>query len=403
MGGMLRIKHPLRSRPWLAAGFLLPLLAGCQMVVLDPAGDVAQQQGDLVVISTLLMLIIIVPVMAMTALFAWKYRATNTAATYKPDWDHSTQLELLIWAVPLLIIICLGAVTWVGTHLLDPYRPLARTAPGKAVQADVKPLEVQVVALHWKWLFIYPERGIATVNELAVPEGRPLRFRISSSSVMNSFYVPAMAGQIYAMPGMETKLNAVFNQTGNYEGFSANYSGAGFSNMRFGVRSMTPAGFERWVEGARERGTTLDRAAYLTLERPSEKEPVRRYASVEAGLFDRVVNLCVEPGKMCMHDMMAIDERGGMGRAGLYNVRQLSYDKFAARGTGDTASDRYIAENCANPELLNNSLARVEDRPVDLAALTGAGLSRPQSRPLLQPRRDERQAAKVAVNMEPAS
>lgn len=400
---MLRIKQSLRARPWMAAFALLPLLGGCQMVVLDPAGDVAQQQGDLVVISTLLMLIIIVPVMALTGLFAWKYRATNTAATYKPDWDHSTQLELLIWAVPLLIIICLGAVTWVGTHMLDPYRPLARTAPGRAVEAGVKPLEVQVVALHWKWLFIYPEQGIATVNELAVPEGRPLRFRISSSSVMNSFYVPAMAGQIYAMPGMETKLNAVFNQTGNYEGFSANYSGAGFSNMRFGVRSMTPAGFERWVEGARQRGTVLDRAAYLTLERPSEKEPVRRYASVEAGLFDRVVNLCVEPGKMCMHDMMAIDERGGMGRAGLYNVRQLSYDKFAARGTGDTASDRYIAENCANPELLNKSLARVEDRPVDLAALTGAGLSRPQSRPLVQPRRDERQAAKVAVNMEPAS
>ena len=153
--------------------------------------------------------------------------------------------------MPLLIIICLGAVTWVGTHLLDPYRPLARTAPGQPVGTDVKPLEVQVVALHWKWLFIYPEQGIATVNELAVPEGRPLRFRISSSSVMNSFYVPAMAGQIYAMPGMETKLNAVFNETGNYEGFSANYSGAGFSNMRFGVRSMTPAGFERWAAQAR--------------------------------------------------------------------------------------------------------------------------------------------------------
>lgn len=359
------------------------------MIVLDPAGDVARQQGDLVVISTLLMLIIIVPVMALTCWFAWKYRAANTQATYKPDWDHSTQLELLIWAVPLLIIICLGAVTWVGTHLLDPYRPLARTAPGQPVGADVKPLEVQVVALHWKWLFIYPEQGIATVNELAVPEGRPLKFRISSSSVMNSFYVPAMAGQIYAMPGMETKLHAVFNETGNYEGFSANYSGAGFSNMRFGVRSMTPAGFERWANQARERGTTLDRAAYLKLERPSEKEPVRRYATVETGLFDRVVNMCVEPGKMCMHDMMAIDQRGGMGRAGLYNVRELSYDKFAARGTGATASDRYIAENCSNPELLGTSLARVEDQPVDLAQLTGAGLSRPRSGPLSAPRNSD--------------
>lgn len=384
---------PMRARPMLAALSLLPLLGGCGMVVLDPAGDVARQQGDLVVISTLLMLIIIVPVMALTGWFAWKYRAANTAATYKPDWDHSTQLELLIWAVPLLIIICLGAVTWVGTHLLDPYRPLARTAPGQPVGADVKPLEVQVVALHWKWLFIYPEQGIATVNELAVPEGRPLKFRISSSSVMNSFYVPAMAGQIYAMPGMETKLHAVFNETGNYEGFSANYSGAGFSNMRFGVRSMTEAGFERWASQAKARGTTLDRAAYLKLERPSEKEPVRRYAQVDSELFDRIVNMCVEPGKMCMHDMMAIDQRGGMGRAGLYNVRQLSYDKFAARGTGDTASDRYIAENCSNPELLGTSLARVEDQPVNLAELTGAGLSRPGTRALSPARNSDKPAS----------
>ncbi len=393
---------PMRARPMLASLSLLPLLGGCGMVVLDPAGDVARQQGDLVVISTLLMLIIIVPVMALTGWFAWKYRAANTAATYKPDWDHSTQLELLIWAVPLLIIICLGAVTWVGTHLLDPYRPLARTAPGQPVGADVKPLEVQVVALHWKWLFIYPEQGIATVNELAVPEGRPLKFRISSSSVMNSFYVPAMAGQIYAMPGMETKLHAVFNETGNYEGFSANYSGAGFSNMRFGVRSMTEAGFERWASQAKARGTTLDRAAYLKLERPSEKEPVRRYAQVDSELFDRIVNMCVEPGKMCMHDMMAIDQRGGMGRAGLYNVRQLSYDKFAARGTGDTGSDRYIAENCSNPELLGTSLARVEDQPVNLAELTGAGLSRPGAR-ALSPARDSDKPASARPALTPVS
>ncbi|AOG02497.1 ubiquinol oxidase, subunit II [Blastomonas sp. RAC04] len=393
---------PMRARPMLAALSLLPLLGGCGMVVLDPAGDVARQQGDLVVISTLLMLIIIVPVMALTGWFAWKYRAANTAATYKPDWDHSTQLELLIWAVPLLIIICLGAVTWVGTHLLDPYRPLARTAPGQPVGADVKPLEVQVVALHWKWLFIYPEQGIATVNELAVPEGRPLKFRISSSSVMNSFYVPAMAGQIYAMPGMETKLHAVFNETGNYEGFSANYSGAGFSNMRFGVRSMTEAGFERWASQAKARGTTLDRAAYLKLERPSEKEPVRRYAQVDSELFDRIVNMCVEPGKMCMHDMMAIDQRGGMGRAGLYNVRQLSNDKFAARGTGDTGSDRYIAENCSNPELLGTSLARVEDQPVNLAELTGAGLSRPGAR-ALSPARDSDKPASARPALTPVS
>lgn len=355
---------------------LLPLLGGCQMVVLDPAGDVARQQGNLVMISTALMLLIIIPVMAATVWFAWRYRATNTQATYAPDWDHSTQLELLIWAAPLLIIICLGAITWVGTHMLDPYRPLARTAPGQAVTAEVQPLEVQVVALHWKWLFIYPEQGIATVNELAVPKDRPLRFRISSSSVMNSFYIPALAGQIYAMPGMETKLHGVFNETGTFTGFSANYSGAGFSNMRFAVHSLDDAGFARWVDAARGKPGALDRAQYLKLERPSEKEPVQHFARVETDLFDRVVNLCVEPGKMCMHDMMAIDERGGMGLAGLYNVRALSYDKFTARGTGETASDRYIAENCPDPQRLGESLARSDAAPRSLAPLVGAGLSR---------------------------
>lgn len=320
-----------RLTPLLA---VLPLLSGCGMVVLDPAGDVAKQQGDLIVLSTALMLLIIVPVMALTVFFAWRYRAKNKAATYKPDWDHSTQLELVIWAAPLLIIICLGAVTWVATHLLDPYRPLARTAPGQPVAAETQPIEVQVVALDWKWLFIYPEQGVASVNELALPAHHPVRFRISSSSVMNSFYIPALAGQIYAMPGMETKLHGVFNQTGNFTGFSANYSGAGFSNMRFAVKSLDEAGFAAWVAKARSAGgATLDRPAYLALEKPSEKAPVQHYAAVEPQLFDAVVNMCVEPGKMCMHDMMSIDAKGGAGIAGIHNVRSLAYDKYAARGT----------------------------------------------------------------------
>ncbi|MES2452583.1 MAG: ubiquinol oxidase subunit II [Pseudomonadota bacterium] len=358
---------------------LLPLLAaamlgGCNMVVLDPAGDVARQQGNLVIASTALMLVIILPVMALTGLFAWRYRAANKEARYDPDWDHSTSLELVIWAAPLLIIICLGALTWVGTHLLDPYRPLARTAPGKPVAAHVRPLEVQVVALDWKWLFIYPELGIATVNEMAAPAGRPVRFRISASSVMNSFYIPALAGQIYAMPGMETPLNAVFDKTGDFSGFSANYSGAGFSSMRFRARSLGPGAFDAWVAEARRGGSTLDRAAYLKLERPSEQEPVRRFATVEAGLFDAVTNLCVEPGKMCMHDMMAIDARGGLGKAGLYNVRELAYDKFAGRGSGPFANRNFVGAMCATPMA---PTLRAPLRPGSLAPLAGAGLPLP--------------------------
>lgn len=370
----------LRLLPLVAAS--LPLLSGCGLVVLEPAGDVAQQQGDLIVLSTMLMLLVIVPVMLLTIYFAWRYRQKNKQATYKPDWDHSTQLELVIWAAPLLIIICLGAVTWVSTHLLDPYRPLARTAPGQPVAEDVKPLEVNVVALDWKWLFIYPEQGVATVNEFAAPVDRPIRFRISASSVMNSFYIPALAGQVYAMPGMETKLHGVFNKTGEFEGFSANYSGAGFSNMRFAAKSLSATDFDQWVakvKGGQEG--TLDRMAYLKLETPSEKEPARHFASVEPNIFDAIVNMCVEPGKMCAHDMMSIDAKGGAGIAGIQNVREVTYDKLAARGTGDFArwSVRYVAALCSSPLMSIN--AGPDATPVNPAPLSGAGLPRPDAAP----------------------
>ena len=299
--------------------WLLPLLlplAGCSTVVLNPAGDIASQQGDLIVIATLLMLIVIVPVIALTLFFAWRYRASNAQANYKPDWDHSTQLELVIWAVPLLIIIALGAITWITTHTLDPYRPLDRIAEGKPIPEGVEPLEVEVVALDWKWLFIYPEQGIATVNELAAPVDRPIRFKLTSSTVMNAFYVPELAGMIYAMPGMQTQLNAVINAPGEFEGFSANFSGAGFSHMRFKFHATDDAGFEAWVAKVRGSGEALERPAYLELEKPSEKEPARHYASVDAGLYDAILNRCVDPRRMCAHEMMAIDAAGGRPAAG---------------------------------------------------------------------------------------
>ena len=175
---------------------LAALLTGCDMVVMAPSGDIAMQQRDLIVISTVLMLLIVVPVMVLTGLFAWRYRASNTAARHDPDWHHSTQLELLIWAAPLLIVIALGAVTWIATHTLDPFRKLERMDATRPLPADVKPLRVQVVALDWKWLFFYPDYGIATVNEMAAPVDVPIEFQITSSTVMNSFFVPALAGQM---------------------------------------------------------------------------------------------------------------------------------------------------------------------------------------------------------------
>ncbi|CAN5353647.1 ubiquinol oxidase subunit II [soil metagenome] len=277
------------------------------MVVMNPMGDIALQQRNLVIFAMVLMLLIVIPVIALVGFFAWRYRASNKEARYEPNWDHSTQLELVIWAAPLLIVICLGAVTWTGTHLLDPYRPIERLSKDKPVVSNVKPLEVQVVALDWKWLFIYPEYGFATVNELAAPVDRPIKFRLTSSSVMNAFYVPTLAGMIYTMPSMETKLHAVINKPGNYAGFSSNYSGAGFSGMRFRFYGMNDADFEGWVARNRAATSSLSRALYVKLEDPTENVPVMRFGKVDPGLFDAVVNQCVRVGSTCMSDMMKKD------------------------------------------------------------------------------------------------
>ena len=330
--------------------FLALSLGGCQAVVLNPSGSIAAEQRDLLVQSTGLMLLIIVPVMALTVFFAWRYRQSNKAANYQPEWDHSTQLELVIWGAPLLIIICLGALTWMGTHLLDPYRPLNHNnASNQAAVNSAAPLEIEVVALDWKWLFIYPQYGIATVNEMAAPVDRPITFRITASSVMNSFYIPALAGQIYAMPGMETKLHAVMNQPGNYQGFSANYSGAGFSGMRFSFRSLDTAGFDGWVNGIKNGANALDRARYLALEKPSENVPVLTFAKVDPALYDAILNLCAQPGKMCRNQMAAIDAKGGLGLAGINNVLPLQYDKYARRGTVFGPMTTAVASICDKP------------------------------------------------------
>jgi cytochrome o ubiquinol oxidase subunit II len=348
---------------------LLPLavaLSGCNYVVLAPAGDIAAQQRDLVIISTVLMLLIVVPVMALTVLFAWRYRQSNTDARYEPEWDHSTSLELVIWSAPLLIIVCLGALTWMGTHLLDPYRTLGRIHADRAVDQSKAPLEVDVVALDWKWLFIYPDYGIATVNDLAAPVDRPINFRITASSVMNSFYIPALAGQIYAMPGMETKLHAVVNHAGTYRGFSANYSGAGFSGMHFNFQGLDDKGFDAWIASAKSGGGSLGRAEYLQLEKPSQNEPVRRYGTVDSDLYRLILNMCVETGKMCQSEMMAIDAKGGLGHEGLNNTLPLAYDKYARRGTALGPEPTFVAGTCTPDAPQGRTTASIT-APVDTA------------------------------------
>ena len=310
-------RAPRRATVPLAALAASLAMGGCDMVVMAPSGDVASQQSQLIVYSTVLMLIIVLPVMAAIAFFAWYYRESNEEARYEPDWDHSISLEIVVWTLPLAIIICLAGLTWVATHRLNPYEPITRLTADEPVEEGVEPLVVQVVALDWKWLFIYPEQGVAAVNEMAVPVNRPIEFHLTSTRVMNSFYVPALAGQIYAMPGMQTELNAVMNEPGVYHGFSANYSGSGFSFMHFDFHGLDAGGFDEWIAAAEGSEQILDARTFVELEQPSEKHPVTYYSDHVDDLWERVVNLCFKEGTLCQDDMMMVDALGGGGLEGL--------------------------------------------------------------------------------------
>ncbi|AJE48043.1 ubiquinol oxidase subunit II [Celeribacter indicus] len=299
-------------------------LSGCQYHVLSPQGWVGEQQRNLLVISTLLMLIVILPVLFMSVYFPLRYRAgREDKSDYDPSFEHSNKIEAVMWSIPILIVIALGYFTWVYTHRLDPYRPLDHLGAGA-------PVEVEAVALDWKWLFIYPEFGVASVNELAIPAGRPVNFRLSSATVMNTLSIPALGGMVYAMAGMETKLHLIADEEGTFPGRSAHYSGPGFSQMTFDTLAMDEDGFNAWIATLRAGDETLDRARYLALEAPTIDEPVRHFASVEEGLFDRITGMCVEEGKVCMGHMMMQDEMGGGGLEGIANAPAYSYDRQRA-------------------------------------------------------------------------
>ncbi|QBJ80184.1 ubiquinol oxidase subunit II [Aquitalea sp. USM4] len=274
------------SRPtrllWGLSPVVTALLTGCQGGILDPKGQVAADEKSLIITATVLMLLVVIPVIVMTFLFAWKYRASNKDAIYTPKWSHSNKIEAVVWIIPIIIVSCLAVVTWNTTHKLDPYRPL---------DSDKKPINVQVVAMNWKWLFIYPDLNIATVNQLAFPKNVPVNFRITSDAAMNSFFIPQLGGQIYAMAGMETKLHLIANEAGTYKGMSANYSGAGFSGMKFNaIATETPEQFDAWVQKVRAAGKSLNADAYLALAKPSENNPVAFYNMPEPRLFDAVLH-----------------------------------------------------------------------------------------------------------------
>ncbi|MBI2743271.1 MAG: ubiquinol oxidase subunit II [Chlamydiales bacterium] len=256
------------------------LLYESKLAVLDPKGAIADAERSLFFTATWLMLIVVIPVFVLTIYIIWKYRASNKKATYSPDWDKSHLIESIWWGVPLVIVIALGVITWKSCIELDPFRPLVH---------ENKPLRIQVVALQWKWLFIYPDQNIATVNFVHFPEKTPLNFEITADAPMNSFWIPQLGSQIYAMPGMDSRLHLIASEPGTFRGSSANLSGRGFAGMTFTAKASTQEEFDQWVASAKASQKVLTFDEYTQLVEPSENNPVASYSLKEEDLYQRII------------------------------------------------------------------------------------------------------------------
>lgn len=301
--------HPVRRYAQAIARVLclgsVVLLAGCHLALFDPKGDIGMQERHLIVLSLGIMLAVVIPVIALTLFFFWRYRATNTRATYAPDWAHSTPIEVVVWTIPCIIVAFLGVLIWRTTHSLDPYRPLPSNVPS---------VRVQVVALNWKWLFIYPDQGIATVNELVIPANTPIDFDLTADSIMNSFFIPRLGSQVYAMAGMQTQLHLIANEPGTYAGQSAAFSGSGFSDMHFLAKAVADAEFHQWLKDVKASPLKLTRNGYRSLAEPSHGYEPTVYADVDPDLYHAV-----------LHQFMATPKLGADCGPAMAPLRPLSH------------------------------------------------------------------------------
>jgi cytochrome o ubiquinol oxidase subunit 2 len=286
------LKAGIRAAPLMG---LMLLATACNRGIFDPVGPVAAQEKQLLINSTAIMLAIVIPTMIATVAVAWWFRRGNAKAEYRPDWEYSGAIELVVWSIPALTIMLLGGITWIGSHDLEPSRPLKSSVPA---------LKVEVVSLDWKWLFIYPDQGVATVNQLVVPAGTPISFRLTSATVWNSFFVPQMGTMIYTMPRMTTRLNLQADREGVYPGLSSHFSGDGFSGMQFTVHAVPPQQFAAWAAGA-HGGPALDGQAYAELSKPSSYVQPKTYGAVPPGLFDAIVSNRAPPPLMLPHNRQA--------------------------------------------------------------------------------------------------
>ncbi len=277
------------ARGWHGAIFCLLSfgLSSCSVAVLNPVGPVGAGDASILINATVIMLAIVVPTILLAFWMAWRYRASNPRAEYLPYWSYSGRIEAVVWSIPILTIMFIGGLIWIGSHRLDPFRPLSSSKP---------PLEVQVVSLDWKWLFIYPKNGIATVNQVVIPTGTPVHFSITSASVFNAFFVPRLGSMIYAMPGMISQLHLQSDESARLRGISAQFSGDGFSDMEFEVRSVPDAEFETWMKSTQATDLPLDRDAYGKLLQQSERVQPVTYRLADPGLFDAIVQQTIPPG-----------------------------------------------------------------------------------------------------------
>ena len=283
------------KRRILAAGIILPTiglaaalyLKNHSIAVLQPRGQIAGAERDLILLAAVLSLIVVVPVFIMLFLFAWRYREQASPKTpYTPNWDHHTGLESAWWAIPAAIIVVLSAVTWESSHRLDPFKPIASTTKSEVIQ---------VVALQWKWLFIYPEQGVASVNKVFMPVGRPVSFQITSDAPMNSFWIPSLGGQTYAMAGMDTQLHLQADEPGTYRGVSANISGDGFASMHFSAIAESPQQYNDRLAAMARDGDTLNEGRYELLAKPGILKGTASYAHVTPGLYDAIMMKYMSP------------------------------------------------------------------------------------------------------------
>lgn len=277
------------------------VLNGCdQLLLFNPKGPIGTEERFVIFAAIALMLLVVIPVAIMNVWFPWRYRSARSGDAYEPKWNNSLKIEVVVWLVPAIIVTVLGILVWDTTHRLDPYKPIETGAP---------PVRIEAVSLDWKWLFIYPELNIATVNQLVFPAKVPLSFRLTSASVMTSFFIPQLGSQIYAMGGMQTQLHLLADVPGTYAGQNQQYSGLGYSGMNFKAIATSREEFDAWVEKVRQSPETLDLDRYERLETPSEKEPVALFSAVKPGLFDTILVKHGMPMEMKSEEMKSEPHR----------------------------------------------------------------------------------------------